>query len=114
MTAVFDWMERIGLTVDAIHAHAVHLQSLFLDAVAREGIAPLLDATLITPLDADEAHGNFLAFETREARAIHDRLAAASITTDVRGLRIRIGFGCYHAAEEIPEIVTAIRRALEG
>ena len=67
-----------------------------------------------TPLDADHTRGNFLAFETREAGAIHDRLAAANIVTDVRGSRIRIGFGCYHAAEEIPEIVTAIRRALEG
>jgi selenocysteine lyase/cysteine desulfurase len=113
MTAVFDWMDRIGLSVDAIHAHAVGLQSLFLDAVARASIAPLLEATLITPLDADHARGNFLAFETREAGAIHDCLAAANIITDVRGSRIRIGFGCYHAAEEIPVIVTAIRRALQ-
>jgi kynureninase len=113
MTAVFDWMDRIGLTVDAIHAHAVHLQSLFLDTVARARIMPLMNAKLITPLDADQPHGNFLAFETSEANAIHDRLAAANIVTDVRGSRIRIGFGCYHAAEEIPQIVAAIARALE-
>lgn len=114
MTAVFDWMERIGLSVAAIHAHAVGLQSLFLDAVERARIAPFLEATLITPFDAEHARGNFLAFETRHAGAIHDRLAAANIVTDVRGSRIRIGFGCYHAAEEIPEIVSAIHRALEG
>ena len=114
MTAVFDWMDRIGLTVDAIHAHAVRLQSLFLEAVQRAHIAPFLEATLITPLDADHTHGNFLAFESREAKAIHDRLAAANIVTDVRGSRLRVGFGCYHAADEIPEIVAVIRRALEG
>jgi kynureninase len=114
MTAVFDWMDHLRLSVAAIHAHAVRLQSLFLDALERAQVAPFLEATLITPLDTDHAHGNFLAFETREASAIHDRLAAANIVTDVRGSRLRLGFGCYHAAEEIPEIVIAIRRALEG
>lgn len=114
MSAVFDWMDRIGLSVAKIHDHAVGLQSLFLDAVERARIAPLVEATLITPLDGEHARGNFLVFETSAASAIHDRLAAANIITDVRGSRIRIGFGCYHAAEEIPEIVAAIRRALEG
>jgi selenocysteine lyase/cysteine desulfurase len=112
MMAVFDWMDRVGLSVAAIHAHALTLQALFLEAVERAGITPFLEATLVTPLDANDAHGNFLAFETGEAGAIHDRLAAANIVTDVRGSRIRIGFGCYHAAGEIPEIVAAIRRAL--
>lgn len=112
MAAVFDWMDRIGLGVSAIHAHAVGLQSLFLDAVARARIDPLMAATLVTPIDENHARGNFLTFETRDAGAIHERLAAANIITDVRGARLRIGFGCYHAAEEIPAIVAAIARAL--
>lgn len=112
MAAVFDWMDRIGLSVAAIHQHVVSLQSLFLEGLERARIAPLLEATVITPLKGEDARGHFLAFETKDAAAVHDRLAAANIVTDVRGSRIRFGFGCYHAAEEIPEIIAAIRRAL--
>ena len=43
----------------------------------------------------------------------HGRLARANIITDVRGERIRFGFGCYHTAEEIEAAVAAIARAIE-
>jgi kynureninase len=46
------------------------------------------------------------------AQALHDRLARANIVTDVRGERIRFGFGCYHAAEEIAPAVAAIAQAI--
>jgi selenocysteine lyase/cysteine desulfurase len=36
----------------------------------------------------------------------------AKIVTDVRGERIRFGFGCYHVAEEIDAAVAAIARAI--
>ena len=87
MAAVFDWMDRIGLSVAAIHQHAVGLQSLFLEAAERARIAPLLEATIITPLNGEPGHGNFLVFESKQAAAIHDRLAVANIVTDVaRGI----------------------------
>ena len=35
LAGVFDWMDEIGLTVDAIHDHVLALQDLFLAAVAR-------------------------------------------------------------------------------
>ena len=44
---------------------------------------------------------------------MHERLARANIVTDVRGERIRFGFGCYHTEEEIEAAVAAIARALE-
>jgi selenocysteine lyase/cysteine desulfurase len=111
LAAVFDWMDGIGLSVQAIHDHVLNLQILFLEGVQRLDIRALLDARLITPITAYR-RGHFLTYETAQARAIHDRLAAAGIITDVRGERIRFGFGCYHADEDITCAAEAIARAL--
>lgn len=111
LAAVFDWMDEIKLTVAAIHAHALALQDLFLAAVARAKVRPLCDARLVTPT-GDAPRGNFLTFELDDAAAIYERLMRAGIVTDMRGKRLRIGFGCYHAAEDIAPAVTAIARAL--
>jgi kynureninase len=112
LAAVFDWMDEIGLTVEAIHAHVLALQALFLAELARAKVNPLRDARLVTPVAPGTARGHFLTFELASARAIHDRLARAKIVTDVRGERIRFGFGCYHAADEIAPAVAAIARAI--
>jgi kynureninase len=112
LAAVLDWMDAIALTVDAIHAHVLALQELFRAELARAGLRPLLDARLVTPVAAGTTRGHFLTFETPAAQAMHDRLARAGIVTDVRGERIRFGFGCYHAADEIAPAVAAMARAL--
>ena len=65
----------------------------------------------MTPI-ATRERGHFLCYETPSAAAIHDRLARAAIVTDVRGPRIRFGFGCYHTEAEIERAVEAIARAL--
>jgi selenocysteine lyase/cysteine desulfurase len=110
--AVLDWMDAIGLTVAAIHDHALALAELFVREIADQNVAPLTQARLVTPMAANAPRGNFLTFETPRANDIHTRLAAADIVTDVRGERIRFGFGCYHAAEDIAPAVAAIARAL--
>jgi kynureninase len=110
LAAVFDWMDGIGLTVGAIHDHVLALQEMFRAELARAEV--LGAARLVTPVASGTARGHFLTFETPGAQAIHDRLARADIVTDVRGDRIRFGFGCYHAAEEIAPAVAAIARAL--
>jgi kynureninase len=110
--AVLDWMDAIGLTVTAIHDHVMALQDLFRAEIARAQVRPLCDARLVTPVAAGVARGHFLTFELASAQAIHDQLARANIVTDVRGERIRFGFGCYHAAEDIEAAVVAIARAL--
>jgi selenocysteine lyase/cysteine desulfurase len=111
LAAVFAWMHAIGLTVSAIHAHVLGLQAAFLKCVEAAGIEPLRHAKLVTPIGSSE-RGHFLCYETPEAPSIHARLAAAGIMTDVRGARIRFGFGCYHTEPEIEEAVTAMARAL--
>ena len=105
-------MDAIGLTVAAIHGHVLALQDLFRAGIARAQVRPLCDALLVTPVATGIARGHFLTFELANAQAIHDRLARASIVTDVRGERIRFGFGCYHTAEDIEAAVAAIARAL--
>jgi kynureninase len=113
LAAVLDWMDEIGLTVEAIHAHVLELQELFLAEVARLAVQPLRTARLVTPVANGVARGHFLTFETAAAQAMHDRLARAAIVTDVRGDRIRFGFGCYHAADDIAAAVAAIARAFD-
>jgi selenocysteine lyase/cysteine desulfurase len=112
LAAVFDWMQAIGLTVAAVHDHVLALQELFRAEIARAKIKPLCDARLVTPVAAGSTRGHFLTFELADAQAIHDRLARANIITDVRGERIRFGFGCYHTADEIEAAVAAIARAI--
>jgi kynureninase len=112
MGAVFDWMNDIGLTVDAIHRHVMALQELFRAEIARAKLRPLCESRLVTPV-ASASRGHFLTFELAGAQAMHERLTRANIVTDVRGERIRFGFGCYHTEEEIEAAVAAIARALE-
>jgi selenocysteine lyase/cysteine desulfurase len=111
LAAVLDWMDRIDLSVAAIHAHVLCLQERFMDAVDAADIEPLRTARLVTPIGTAE-RGHFLSYETPEAEAIHRRLAAADIVTDVRGRRIRFGFGCYHAEDDVAQAVAAMARAL--
>ena len=106
LAAVLDWADAIGLTVAAIHAHVTALQALFLKEIA--AVATLQRARLVTPAPG----GHFLTFETAQAQAMHRRLAAANVVTDLRADRIRFGFGCYHVAEEIAPAVARIARAL--
>jgi kynureninase len=98
--AVFGWMERVGLTVPAIHDHVLALQRIFLDRVEAGAIPGLREARLVTPAE-DPGRGHFLTFETPRAEALHRELLARRIVTDVRGTRIRFGFGCYHVPADI-------------
>lgn len=106
--AVFAWLSEVGLRVEAIHAHVLALQQMFLDGVG--AIAPLAAARLVTPLD--DARGHFLTFETPAAQDLHAMLLAARIVTDVRGDRLRFGFGCYHVAGDVEAACRRIPPAL--
>jgi len=111
LAAVFDWMSGIDLTVEAIHSHVLTLQDRFLKGVDVAHIAPLRDACLLTPMGTAE-RGHFLCYDTPQAVSIHARLERAGIVTDVRGTRLRIGFGCYHTMVEIEQAVQAIAAVL--
>jgi selenocysteine lyase/cysteine desulfurase len=105
--AVFGWMRNLGLTVDAIHEHVLALQEHFLSALEGSRLDALRSARLITPM-ASPQRGHFLTFETPRAEALYKELLHLRVITDVRGHRIRFGFGCYHTAADIERAMDRI------
>jgi kynureninase len=87
------------------------LQQLFLNAVQEGRIGPLRSARLVSPVGTPR-RGHFLTFETPRAATLYEELLERRIVTDVRGHRIRFGFGCYHTAEAVEEAVERIRAAV--
>ena len=82
-------------------------------ASTRAGLARLSREALVTPVASGAARGHFLTFRTQQAAAMQHRLMARDIIADVRGDRIRFGFGCYHTRAEIEGAAGLIKAALE-
>lgn len=111
MVAVFDWLATLGLDPGDIHAHVQRLNAALVAEFERRGIGALAADRLLVPLDAP-GRGNFLTYATPEAASMHRRLREAGIVTDVRGDRLRIGLGLYHAEVEMPGIAEKVAAAL--
>lgn len=108
--AVMDWMQRVGATVERLHDHAHRMQAVFVSELQKDARAPLHEDQLVVPLSVLQ-RGQFLAFQTSEAAAIHAKLLRANVVTDVRGDRIRFGFGPYVDEADVRE---AARRLLDA
>jgi kynureninase len=106
--AVMCWLKDEGITPAIVHAHAGALQQNFLQRVA--GSAMFRSATLVPPV-AETRRGNFLTFETDNAPAIHRDLRELRVVMDVRGRRLRLGFGLYQTEEEVDDLVRRIDEA---
>jgi len=104
--AVMRWLRDEGITPAIIHAHATALQQHFLRHVAE--IPALAGARLVVPPD-ETRRGNFLTFETPEAQSLYAHLKRRNVITDVRGNRLRIGFGLYQTQGEVDELVRRLR-----
>jgi selenocysteine lyase/cysteine desulfurase len=111
MVAVFDWLAGLGLGPGDVHAHVRRLQATLVAELEARGVSALTADRLLVPLDAP-GRGNFLTYAAPDAAAMHRRLREAGIVTDVRGDRLRLGLGLYHAEAEMPEIAARIARAL--
>ena len=48
-----------------------------------------------------------------DAVAVADRLAGANIVFDARADRLRVGFGAYHVAADVPVAIARMKAALE-
>ena len=110
LDAVLSWLEGLGITPAAIHAHAHAMQGVFLRELARAPLA--LDASQLVVPAAETSRGQFLTFETPRAPELHARLLAANVITDVRGDRLRFGFGLYHDERDVVHGVERVRAAL--
>jgi selenocysteine lyase/cysteine desulfurase len=106
--AVMRWLKDEGITPAAVHAHAAALQQSFLRRVA--GSAMFRSAAL-TPPAGETRRGNFLTFDMANAQAIHRDLHELRVVTDVRGQRLRLGFGLYQTDEEVDDLVRRIDEA---
>lgn len=108
--AVMDWLLNEGLTPERIHAHAWALQAQFLDGLMREVPPGFVDAELMPP--GPQPRGNFLTFRHPRAAEFCRKLEAQQVVTDSRNDRLRIGFGIYHDAEDVADLVRRFRIAL--
>jgi kynureninase len=103
--AVMRWLAKMGITAAAVHDHALVLQEQFLRQLdARIGLA---SEALVVP-DDEPRRGNFLTFEMPDAQQVHERLKSQRVVTDVRGNRLRLGFGLYQTCDEVDELVRRI------
>src|SRR5207247_4000257 len=109
LRAVLDWLAAEKIDAGIVHAHAVALQAQFMAAMADRVIGLFSADRLVVPL-TEPARGNFLAFEHPNAVQWYRRLHASGIVTDVRGTRLRLGFGLYNTASDVYRQVELIRR----
>jgi selenocysteine lyase/cysteine desulfurase len=102
--AVQGWLDDLGVGVADIHRHVAALQEEFLRAT--EG--------LVAPPEA-APRGHFLSLRLPDAAAVFARLHERGVITDVRGDRLRIGFGLYHDPADVDEVAqhlaAAVRRS---
>jgi selenocysteine lyase/cysteine desulfurase len=109
MRASLRWMEAQGLDAAKIHAHVVALQEIFLSHIDAAPIGLFDPAHLVVPA-GETSRGNFLTFEHPDAMAWKDRLKQNNIVVDVRGARLRVGFGLYHHAGDVERLLERLRK----
>lgn len=101
LRAAMRWLAGLGLSAADVHAHARTLQDRFLAGLPAAG----LSAGDLTVDPARLAAGNFLTFDLDDARGLYERLHEAGVVTDVRGRRLRFGFGIYHVADDVDALL---------
>jgi selenocysteine lyase/cysteine desulfurase len=107
-TRSWDLWQREGVTPEKVHAHAQKLQRRLLEALERSRPSALDPASLATPRDLVR-QGNFLTFRFDGAPALHEALRARSVETDLRGDRIRFGFGPYQDEGDVDALVERLK-----
>ncbi len=102
LLAVFDWWQRDGIEVAAVHAHIQMLQQAFLKQLAIID-SPQLNSQQLLANDLTH-HGHFLTFALADAATtsrVADFLRTQGLLTDHRDNRLRFGFAPYHELADI-------------
>jgi selenocysteine lyase/cysteine desulfurase len=106
--AVQRWLDGLGLSVSGIHEHVRRLQAHFL-----ANAETLLEhASLVPGRKEVPDRGHFLTFKFADAGTVYERLHAAGVITDLRGDRLRIGFGIYHDEADVDELLRRLGTVL--
>jgi len=96
--AVQDWLK--DRSVGEMLEHVRKLERVFLKNVP------------LAPMIADESErGRFLTFRTDDAGAITEKLAAKNVIVDHRGDRLRVGFGIYHAEDDVLRLAASLAQS---
>lgn len=104
--AVQDWWKRAGIDVSAIHARVQQLKTQFVEGLAAKGGA--LNAQWILRDRGCLPDAHFVVFQTPEAGAWVEKLAARGIIVDRRADRLRFGFGLYHDTETVDRLLARL------
>lgn len=97
-----------GVSVADIHAHVVDLHAAFLDRLD-DADQKLLTRDQVVPPTGER--GNFLAFQTPDAASIQRALQRQAVMCDVRGDRLRLGFGLYHDRVDLDRLIDRLGSA---
>jgi selenocysteine lyase/cysteine desulfurase len=101
--AVMSLLVREGLEPGSIHERVRELQREFLDRLSTPALPR---SALLLPAE----RGNFLAWRSELAQALHERLRALGVICDYRGDRLRLGFGVYHDPEDIQALAALVNQ----
>lgn len=110
LDATLGWLEEQGLDAGVVHGHALALARRLLAGLPVAGFAR---DRLVADPDRGET-GNFLTFRRADAADANRRLHAAGIIADVRGDRLRIGFGLYQTAGDVDRLLDRLARLPAG
>lgn len=109
MNAVLSLLEREGIEIADIHRHVQSLQRRFINHLASARHPLISEDNLL--YRAERPHGHFLTFVLPTAAATEElagQLAAADVTVDYRGSRLRFGFGMYLDAADVDQLFERI------
>ena len=84
------------------------LQEIFLAGLIKAPFGLFDPAHLVVPA-SELSRGNFLTFDHADAAQWQERLKANNIVVDVRGTRLRVGFGLYHNADDVTRLLHRLR-----
>ena len=118
LEAVLDHWRALGVTVADLHARVMDLQGLFLDGLRdAPGLLSLDDLLLPLAPGADDSAGasperaHFLTFRRNDAQELQHKLRGLGVITDVRGDRLRFGFGVYQTETDVERLLDRLANA---
>ena len=106
LIAVYKLFAKLELTPEKIHSYVQSLQSHFIERMDSSQHPFINRRNLL--IHSLTTHGHFFTFKFPEAQAIHKQLRSAEVITDVRGDRLRFGFGLYQTKANIDELFRRI------
>ncbi len=94
MRSVFKWMDEQNITPQTARTYTQELQEQFVKETHNINLGKLVNAP-------GKHTGQFLTYESPNSPELYQKLKEQNILTDVRGERIRFGFGIYHTSADV-------------